>query len=72
MARFTQIGIGLLLWVFSTLATAVEVSEVVILATGGTIAGVGDSSISSSYKAARLPIEELLNSVAILWEPQGN
>jgi L-asparaginase type II len=52
-----------LLSVLSILATAEEVPEVVILATGGTIAGAGDSSISSSYKAAKLPIEKLLNSV---------
>lgn len=37
--------------------------EVVILATGGTIAGSGESSVGARYRAAKLPIDKLLQAV---------
>jgi len=37
--------------------------EVVILATGGTIAGAGDTSVSQTYTAAKVPVEKLLAAV---------
>ncbi|MBV8253487.1 MAG: type II asparaginase [Chitinophaga sp.] len=37
--------------------------NIVILATGGTIAGAGTSSVSAGYTAGKLPIEDLLNAV---------
>ncbi|MFQ3324198.1 MAG: L-asparaginase [Pseudomonadales bacterium] len=42
---------------------AEELPRVVILATGGTIAGAGDSATNSAYQAAKLPIDDVLNSV---------
>lgn len=40
-----------------------ELPQVMILATGGTIAGVGASAIGADYKAGQKPIEDLLNAV---------
>lgn len=40
-----------------------DTSRVTILATGGTIAGVGSSSTDAGYTAGEKPIEELLNAV---------
>ncbi|SHL63440.1 asparaginase [Chitinophaga jiangningensis] len=37
--------------------------NIVILATGGTIAGAGTSSVAAGYTAGKLPIEDLLNAV---------
>ncbi len=37
--------------------------KVVILATGGAIAGAGSSSVGSSYTAAQVPVEHLLQAV---------
>ncbi len=37
--------------------------EVVILATGGTIAGAGETSVSQTYTAAKVPVEKLLAAV---------
>lgn len=37
--------------------------NVVILATGGTIAGAGESSVGTAYTAGKLPIDDLLNAV---------
>ena len=51
-----------MLW-FSCPLTADELPTVVILATGGTIAGAGDSATISGYQAAKLPIDDVLKSV---------
>lgn len=37
--------------------------NIVILATGGTIAGVSESSTKTNYQAGQLPIDQLLNAV---------
>jgi L-asparaginase len=47
---------------------AEELPHVVILATGGTIAGAGDSPTKSSYQAAKLPIDDVLNSVPQVYQ----
>lgn len=38
-------------------------AKVVILATGGTIAGSAESSTSATYQAAKVPVEQLINAV---------
>lgn len=42
---------------------AVNKPKIVILATGGTIAGVGQSSVTGQYQASKLPVENLLQAV---------
>jgi L-asparaginase len=51
------------IWSSSSVTLAQALPHVVILATGGTIAGAGDSATKSSYQAAKLPINDMLNSV---------
>lgn len=55
----------LLLSVFTVTAFSQnnKLPRVKILATGGTIAGVGNSADRAGYKAGALPIDELLNAV---------
>lgn len=43
-------------------------ADVIILATGGTIAGTGESSTKAAYKAGELPIEDLLEAVPEIHE----
>ncbi|EHQ42328.1 type II asparaginase [Myroides odoratus] len=40
-----------------------ELPRVIILATGGTIAGAGESSTKAAYTAGKVPIDDLLNAV---------
>ena len=42
--------------------------RVIVLATGGTIAGSGESSTEASYSAGEIPIEQLLNAVPQIHE----
>ncbi len=42
---------------------ALDKPEVVIFATGGTIAGSGETSTSATYAAAKVPVDQLLNAV---------
>jgi L-asparaginase/Glu-tRNA(Gln) amidotransferase subunit D len=44
-------------------ATAQNLPRVIILATGGTIAGQGMSSTSAGYTPGKLPIEDLLKNI---------
>src|SRR3954467_12765357 len=37
--------------------------RIIILATGGTIAGSGESSTKAAYTAGKVPIDDLLNAV---------
>jgi L-asparaginase len=46
-----------------TQAARNNLPNIVILATGGTIAGAGTSSVSAGYTAGKLPIDQLLNAV---------
>lgn len=40
-----------------------ESKRIIILATGGTIAGSGESATKAAYTAGKVPIDELLNAV---------
>lgn len=53
----------LLLAVLMYAATFAQLPRVMILATGGTIAGAGNAADRAGYKAGALPIDELLNAV---------
>lgn len=44
-------------------ASAAELPNLTVLATGGTIAGSGESEVSSAYQAGQLNIDTLLNAV---------
>ena len=64
--HFKKITIGLLASAFlmSSQAWAQAKSNVVILATGGTIAGAGASSANSaSYAAAKVPVDKLIEGI---------
>ncbi|MGX5818042.1 type II asparaginase [Chitinophaga lutea] len=53
----------LLFVIASAPAWAQQLPHIVILATGGTIAGAGESSVGTAYTAGKLPIDALLNAV---------
>lgn len=40
-----------------------DLPRIIILATGGTIAGSGESSVKAAYTAGKVPIDDLLNAV---------
>src|SRR6478752_5978219 len=48
--------------------TQKKLPKVIILATGGTIAGAGESSTKAAYTAGKVPIEDLLNAVPQIHE----
>ena len=52
-----MIGLGF------SVAQAAELPNITILATGGTIAGSGETAVSSTYKAGQLNIEALIDAV---------
>jgi len=59
----------LLLIVLSGISAAADKPKILILATGGTIAGVGASATQTAgYKAATLPVENLISAVPELGE----
>jgi glutamin-(asparagin-)ase len=60
--KFKNLLVGIALAAWATLAAAQAAKpNVVILATGGTIAGAGASAINSaSYTAAKVPVEKLI------------
>ncbi|MBS7254109.1 type II asparaginase [Flavobacterium branchiicola] len=51
----------LMLPIYAQTATAQK--RIIILATGGTIAGSGESSTKAAYTAGKVPIDDLLNAV---------
>ncbi|KAF1082331.1 MAG: L-asparaginase [Candidatus Rifleibacterium amylolyticum] len=53
----------LYLLTITCLATAAELPEISILATGGTIAGSGASATGSAYKAAVNPVDKVISAV---------
>jgi L-asparaginase len=55
--------IVLLFPIWSCLASAQNLPRVIILATGGTIAGQGKSAASAGYIPGKLPIEDLLKNI---------
>lgn len=46
-----------------SVAQAAELPNITILATGGTIAGSGETAVSSAYKAGQLNVEALIDAV---------
>src|SRR6478752_180566 len=48
--------------------TQKKLPRVIILATGGTIAGAGESSTKAAYTAGKVPIDDLLNAVPQIHE----
>ena len=46
-----------------SVAQAAELPNITILATGGTIAGSGETAVSSAYKAGQLNVEVLIDAV---------
>jgi glutamin-(asparagin-)ase len=60
--KFKQFAVGLALAAWATLAAAQAAKpNVVVLATGGTIAGAGASAVNSAtYAAAKVPVDKLL------------
>ena len=44
-------------------AQAAELPKITVLATGGTIAGSGETAVSSAYKAGQLNVDALINAV---------
>lgn len=63
MVFFMRIAASLFLCFTVSSVFSAEKPQVVILATGGTIAGAGESATESRYSAAKLPIDTLLNAV---------
>ncbi|WP_420514339.1 L-asparaginase 2 [Haemophilus influenzae] len=57
LALCTLFGLGV------SIANAADLPNITILATGGTIAGSGQSSVSSAYKAGQLSIDTLIEAV---------
>ena len=53
--------IGILMLFISSIALAKP--NIMVLATGGTIAGSGDSAIKSSYTAGKLPVNKLFENI---------
>ena len=43
--------------------SAKTAARIIILATGGTIAGSGESATKAAYTAGKVPIDDLLNAV---------
>ncbi|MGC7559909.1 L-asparaginase 2 [Pasteurella sp. PK-2025] len=61
--KFTKIAVATLLMCGMFNAYAAEKPHITIFATGGTIAGSGQSAVASAYKAGQLNIETLLEAV---------
>ncbi len=59
--RFLVIAVFMAIFCFPILA--ISAPRIVILATGGTIAGAGASSDSSAYTASKMPVDKLLLAV---------
>ncbi|VEG70108.1 Probable L-asparaginase periplasmic precursor [[Pasteurella] aerogenes] len=57
LSAFMLLGLGI------SSACAAELPNITILATGGTIAGSGKSSVSSEYQAGQLTIDTLIEAV---------
>lgn len=58
--------VALILALVSTVAMAQELPKVYILATGGTIAGIGSSATNSQYSAGQVGVSSLVNAVPAL------
>ncbi len=66
MRRFLKMTGVIVVWVYllaSGLAMAQDLPSITILATGGTIAGSGESSVSSAYTSGTVTVDILLQAV---------
>lgn len=64
MNNYRKLSVVFLLFVYVAMnGIAAELPKIHVLATGGTIAGVGASSTGSAYKPGQLGIEQLLEAV---------
>ncbi|MDG2955091.1 L-asparaginase 2 [Bisgaard Taxon 10/6] len=61
--RLKKLTLATLLALSAFSASAAELPNLTVLATGGTIAGSGESEVSSAYQAGQLNIDTLLNAV---------
>lgn len=57
LALLTMLGLSI------SMVQAAELPNITILATGGTIAGSGETAVSSAYKAGQLNVEALIDAV---------
>ena len=57
LTALMMLGLGV------SVAQAAELPNITILATGGTIAGSGETAVSSAYKAGQLNVEALIDAV---------
>ncbi|OOF88794.1 L-asparaginase 2 [Rodentibacter ratti] len=57
LALLTMLGFSI------SIVQAAELPNITILATGGTIAGSGETAVSSAYKAGQLNVEALIDAV---------
>lgn len=57
LALLTMLGFSI------SMVQAAELPNITILATGGTIAGSGETAVSSAYKAGQLNVEALIDAV---------
>ncbi|WP_443090919.1 L-asparaginase 2 [Basfia succiniciproducens] len=61
--KLTKLALTMSLGLGVSFANAAELPNITILATGGTIAGSGATSVSSSYKAGQLTVQTLIEAV---------
>lgn len=55
--------LGAALLVLACAATAADLPSIRIMATGGTIAGMGKSATEAGYEPSKIPVENLINAV---------
>jgi L-asparaginase type II len=63
-----RIVVVVIMLALTSVGFAADKPQVVILATGGTIAGSGNTSTSATYTAAKVPVDQLLNAVPEIHE----
>ena len=59
----TSTGLAILFMLVSSLGLAQKLPNIVILATGGTIAGAGASADRAGYTAGKIPIDDLVGAI---------
>lgn len=63
MRKFFSFVLLIVLFQANGQTNSKNLSKVIILATGGTIAGSGESSTKAAYTAGKVPVDDLLNAV---------
>jgi L-asparaginase len=61
--QFIKILTALVLLTFSGNANAKNLKNIVIIATGGTISGAGDSAVGSKYSSSKVAIDKIVKTV---------